>query len=211
MKHVIIAVIILIFPVIAGAMPNHFIPRPQAEEERSQLLRVPEEVHYIDELKTLIARKNWKQPRKMLYNVIQYPEVRRRMPTLWPVQGGGIITSPYGLRFSPFSVTQELHTGIDIAFGPGVPIVAAADGIVTNSETNMGYGVLVVVDHSYGFSTFYGHLMRTSVKNGDIVRKGQIIGYMGSTGRAAGVHLHFEVRINSIAVNPRYFMFIHSF
>ncbi len=211
MKAFIILFFSIFINIFAYSIPSHPLPKPNPVKSRDILTRVPEEVHYIDELKKLIAFHKGKKINNIYFNSIKKPSARKKIPTLWPVQGGGIITSPFGPRYSPFTGRQELHSGVDIAFGSGVPIIAAADGIVTNAETNKGYGVLVVLEHGYGFSTFYGHLMRSSVQEGDIVRKGQIIGYMGTTGRSRGVHLHFEVRINNIVVDPKWFMFIRSF
>ncbi len=202
---------IFIFNISLYSIPNHHVPKPKPVKYKDTLTRVPEEVHYIDELKFLVALLRGKEINKISLKTIKNVSARQKIPTLWPVQGGGIVTSPFGPRYSPFSGRQELHTGTDIAFGPGVPIIATADGIVTNAETNKGYGILVVLNHAYGFSTFYGHLMRSCVQKGDIVRKGQIIGYMGSTGRSSGVHLHYEVRINDQVVDARWFMFIRSF
>lgn len=202
---------VLLLPCILLAIPDHVIPVPENSGETNNSQRVPEEVHFIDELKRLICERDNKRFVKMVKNIVKNPKIRRKIPTMWPVLGGGVITSPFGPRYTPFSRNKEFHPGIDIAMGPGTPLIATADGIVTNSETSSGYGILVVVKHAYGFSTFYGHLMRSKVVNGDVVRRGDIIGYMGNTGRSGGVHVHYEVRINDRAVNPRYFMFIKSF
>jgi murein DD-endopeptidase MepM/ murein hydrolase activator NlpD len=207
----IITAILLIIPFASFSLPEHYIPVPETSASIRGYQRVPEEVHYIDELKNLLAEGRNEAASKLLYNLIKSDKVRRKIPTLWPVKGGGIITSPFGYRYSPFSTHLELHPGIDIAFGPGVPIIATADGIVENSETSRGYGILVIIRHAYGFSTFYGHLMRSCVNDGDIVKRGQIIGYMGSTGRSSGVHLHYEVRVTEIPTDPRLFMFVRSF
>lgn len=121
----------------------------------------------------------------------------------WPVvKEGSFITSDYGTREHPISGVIKKHTGIDISGGYGVPIIAAADGIVSFAGTLGGYGNCVVVDHGDGISTLYGHgqLVKTTV-NAE-VKKGDVIMEMGSTGNSTGPHLHFEVRINNVPTNP---------
>ena len=112
-------------------------------------------------------------------------------------------TSGYGVRSDPFRGRAAMHAGIDLAGPYGTPIYATADGIVGQAEYNRGgYGNLVEINHGQGIQTRYGHLSRYAASAGQRVRRGQLIGYMGSTGRSTGSHLHYEVRIDGRAVNP---------
>jgi murein DD-endopeptidase MepM/ murein hydrolase activator NlpD len=116
---------------------------------------------------------------------------------IWPTRG--TITSNFGRRWG------RLHKGIDIANRKGTPIYAADSGVVTFSGRSGGYGNLVKISHG-GLLTYYGHLSSRSVSVGQNVKRGQLIGYMGSTGNSTGSHLHFEVRVNGTAVNPRRYL-----
>jgi murein DD-endopeptidase MepM/ murein hydrolase activator NlpD len=116
-------------------------------------------------------------------------------------------TSGYGVRNDPFRGGHAMHAGIDLAGPSGTPIYATADGTVRRSGWNSGgYGNLIEVDHGRGIETRYGHLSRILIRAGQQVKRGQLIGYMGSTGRSTGSHLHYEVRIDGKPVNPIPFM-----
>ena len=111
-------------------------------------------------------------------------------------------TSNFGIRSDPFHGTARMHAGVDIPGATGTPIYATADGTIARAERAGGYGNLIEVDHGKGIATRYGHLSRILVASGTRVVRGQMIGYMGSTGRSTGPHLHYEVRIDGHAVNP---------
>jgi murein DD-endopeptidase MepM/ murein hydrolase activator NlpD len=116
-------------------------------------------------------------------------------------------TSGYGMRSDPFQGRAAMHAGIDLSGPIGTPIYATADGVVTTAGYNSGgYGNLIKIDHGKGIETRYGHLSSMSVREGARVRRGEMIGRMGSTGRSTGSHLHYEVRIDGRAVNPIPFM-----
>jgi murein DD-endopeptidase MepM/ murein hydrolase activator NlpD len=116
-------------------------------------------------------------------------------------------TSGYGMRSDPFQGRAAMHAGIDLSGPIGTPIYATADGVVTTAEyNNGGYGNLIKIDHGKGIETRYGHLSAMAVHPGKRVRRGELIGRMGSTGRSTGSHLHYEVRIDGRAVNPIPFM-----
>ena len=117
-------------------------------------------------------------------------------PSIWPA--AGYVSSPYGLRFNG----TEFHQGIDIAADTGTPIVATADGVVTAAGWNGGYGNMVDVDHGGGIVTRYGHASAVAVTVGQQVRRGEVIAYVGSTGRSTGPHVHYEVRVDGQPVNP---------
>ncbi|MBI5596243.1 MAG: M23 family metallopeptidase [Elusimicrobia bacterium] len=131
-------------------------------------------------------------------------------PEIWPTSGH--ITSPYGYRFSPFGGegsglhANTFHEGVDIANKPDTPIFAAADGVVRYAGWSSGFGVMVLVDHGFSYSTLYGHTSKVAVKVGDRVTRGQLIAYMGTTGRSTGNHLHYEVWRQGRPVNPLSFL-----
>lgn len=134
--------------------------------------------------------------------------LRNATPSLWPA--AGTITSLFGYRLSPMhrddGETGEFHPGVDIANNPDTLIYATADGTVQFSAWSHGYGNLVVIDHGYGIQTVYGHTSKALVKAGDRVLKGQVIAYMGTTGRSTGAHVHYEVRRQGRAINPMQFL-----
>ena len=103
---------------------------------------------------------------------------------------------------NPLTGEPGRHMGVDIANEVNTPIHATADGLVTYAGWESGYGRVVVVEHGYGFSTRYGHCNRLEVKVGDEIKRGQVIGYMGSTGMSTGSHCHYEVRIHGVPVDP---------
>jgi murein DD-endopeptidase MepM/ murein hydrolase activator NlpD len=121
-------------------------------------------------------------------------------PSLWPVQG--LVTGSFGERIDPFNGEGAFHSGVDIGSSYGAPIVAPADGMVTLTDTMGGYGKTIMIDHGNGISTRYGHLSGFAVTAGQRVQRGDVIGYVGESGRSTGPHLHYEVRINDTPVNP---------
>jgi murein DD-endopeptidase MepM/ murein hydrolase activator NlpD len=125
---------------------------------------------------------------------------RMAVPSLWPVRGQ--ITGGFGQRMDPFSGENANHTGVDISAPAGSKVEAAADGIVLHASPDAGYGNEIVLDHGYGFTTMYGHLSKMYVVVGQEVKRGQVIGVVGMTGKATGPHLHYEVLIHDNPVNP---------
>jgi murein DD-endopeptidase MepM/ murein hydrolase activator NlpD len=121
-------------------------------------------------------------------------------PSIAPVRG--ILTDGFGGRSDPFTGEPGTHNAVDISSAVGQAVRAPADGIVVKSEWANGYGNVIYISHGYGYSTRYGHLSAYNVKPGQHVRRGDIIGYVGSTGRSTGPHLHYEVRLNNNPVNP---------
>jgi len=115
-------------------------------------------------------------------------------------------TSHFGYRTDPFQGRRKNHKGLDIAGPIGTPIYATADGIVGRAQWVSGYGKYIEVEHGNAIQTRYGHLSAMNVQSGQRVRKGDVIGFMGSTGRSTGSHLHYEVRIAGEPVNPTSFL-----
>jgi len=125
-------------------------------------------------------------------------------PAIWPVMGH--ITDSFGERLDPFSGEGAFHRGVDVATDYGAPVQATADGVVINAETHTGYGRLVVIDHGFGITTWYAHLSAFSAIPGARVKRGEVVGYTGISGRSTGPHVHYEVRINNSPVNPWRYM-----
>ena len=115
---------------------------------------------------------------------------------------GAKVGSPFGMRHHPILGIDRLHAGDDLGGTTGVPIHAAADGVVVLAEVRGGYGNTTVIDHGHSLGTLYGHQSKLLVKPGDLVRRGQVIGLMGSTGLSTGPHLHFETRIKGLPIDP---------
>ena len=110
------------------------------------------------------------------------------------------------MKHDPFTGYKRLHRGLDISNNTGTPIIATADGVINKTATDNGLGKFIVIDHGYGFKTRYGHLSKISVKRGQKVKRGDVIGLMGSTGYSTGPHLHYEVIRNGKFLNPRKFI-----
>lgn len=127
------------------------------------------------------------------------------LPQNTPVMAG-FIGSGFGSRVDPFSGQMSMHAGLDFAAPVGTPILAAAGGVVSAAEVNAAFGNMLVIDHGNGLQTLYAHASRLDVRAGEIVRKGQQIGRVGSTGRSTGSHLHFEVHVNGRPQNPAHFL-----
>lgn len=143
-----------------------------------------------------------------LQMLIEYFEDKRSLyastPSVWPVRGW--VTSPFGNRTSPFSGILKFHEGMDIAAQTGTPVVAPADGVIIKAGFSTGYGNMVEISHGYGLRTIFGHNSRLNVKAGQRVRRGDVISYVGDTGSSTGPHLHYEVRVNGLPVNPVKYM-----
>ena len=121
-------------------------------------------------------------------------------PSIYPSRGW--ITSGFGYRRSPFTGMREMHEGIDVATRYNSKVISPANGIVTRSTRDVGYGNFVEIDHGYGIVTRYGHNSKNLVSVGQVVKRGQMIARVGSTGRSTGPHLHYEVVLNGVPVNP---------
>ena len=127
------------------------------------------------------------------------------LPTIWAHLGK--INNEFGFRRNPFGGrSYEFHHGMDIDGNKGDMIVAPANGVIVKAEWQGGYGNLIEISHGNGLTTRYGHLSQIEVRSGDTVRRGQFIGLVGSTGRSTGPHLHYELRLNDKAINPRRFL-----
>ncbi|OCC23889.1 hypothetical protein MB02_08700 [Croceicoccus estronivorus] len=127
--------------------------------------------------------------------------VKVAIPSRMPVEGV-TLTSDFGMRTHPVLGGRRAHKGVDLAGATGTPVYATADGTVDMAQWFSSYGNYVQIEHGAGLETRYGHLSGYTVKAGQKVKKGDLIGYIGSTGRSTGPHLHYEVRVDGVAVNP---------
>lgn len=130
--------------------------------------------------------------------------VLQATPSIWPVKG--FVTSSFGPRISPWSGKAAHHAGLDISAPTGAKVKAPADGVVTFVNYDGAYGKSIMISHGYGFTTRYAHLSGYNVTLGQQIKRGDIIGYVGSTGRSTGAHLHYEVRISGVPTNPRNYL-----
>jgi murein DD-endopeptidase MepM/ murein hydrolase activator NlpD len=141
----------------------------------------------------------------MIRNVTTADWVRANSsPNIWPVEG--TVTGSFGERIDPFNGEGAFHNGVDISSGYGQAVMAPADGVVEFADFFGGYGRALILNHGRGVSTRYGHLSGFAVTVGQQVHRGDIIGYIGLSGRSTGPHLHYEVRINDIPVNPHKYL-----
>jgi murein DD-endopeptidase MepM/ murein hydrolase activator NlpD len=132
--------------------------------------------------------------------LVQQSQMLSCTPSIAPVRG--ILTDGFGGRSDPFTGEPGTHNAVDISSAVGQAVRAPADGIVVKAEWANGYGNVIYISHGYGYSTRYGHLSGYAVRPGQRIKRGDILGYVGSTGRSTGPHLHYEVRLNNNPVNP---------
>lgn len=123
------------------------------------------------------------------------------VPSIMPLSGASL-SSGYGMRDHPVLRSRRQHNGVDLAAPTGTPVYATADGLISRADWFSSYGLYISIDHGAELETRYAHLSRLAVAAGERVRKGDLIGYVGSTGRSTGPHLHYEVRVDGLAVNP---------
>ena len=169
--------------------------RPLSMEELQQTLADLDQLteHRTDVLTVVESRLFDQKVKKMM------------IPTQHPV-GTGHLGSSFGWRIDPFTGRSALHTGLDFQAEPGTPIVAASGGVVVTQELHPAYGQMVEVDHGNGLITRYAHASRVYVRQGDLVKRGQKIADVGTTGRSTGPHLHFEVLVQGVPQDPHKFL-----
>lgn len=142
-----------------------------------------------------------------LWKMIQNKEERlSHIPAISPVKNPKVI-SGFGMRYHPIYKILRRHTGIDLIGKRGQPVYATADGVVSREKPGSGYGIAVLLNHGSGYQTLYAHLSKAAVKAGQKVKRGEVIGYMGSSGLASGTHLHYEVIKNGKKINPIHFFY----
>ncbi|MFH1154241.1 MAG: M23 family metallopeptidase [Pseudomonadota bacterium] len=169
------------------------------EQKHNSLIR---EMHLQTKQITQAAEKKASDFEELLGLLEKKRNLLASTPSISPVNGGWY-SSKFGYRISPFTGRKEFHSGLDIVNRHGTKIVATAQGVVTYAKEKMFLGKLVTIDHGHGIVTKYGHLSKILVKPGDTIKRGDIIGLLGNTGRSTGPHVHYEVKVNGIAVNPK--------
>ena len=182
---------------IGGSMPDDLDPNVPLQENHDQLIRdMHDQVNHIKQASSIQAGS--------FDNLLKSMKSKRNLlaatPSLRPTRGW--ISSNFGYRVSPFTGRRELHKGLDIATRSGTPIIAPADGVVTFSGKKWLIGNVIVLDHGYGIVTRYGHSEKLLKEKGDRVKRGDVIALVGNTGRSTGPHLHYEVRLNGVPVDP---------
>lgn len=183
-------------PLPPGADTNQFV-RAKASESPQALTQK------LDKLSAEATRQEQSLQELQAYFQDQ-KSLLASVPSVWPVRGW--VTSDFGSRLDPYTSERVMHAGLDIAGPHGKEIVAPSDGTVVFAGLEGGYGNVLVIDHGYGIKTRYGHLASIGVKPGEKVKRGDIIAMLGNTGRSTGPHLHYEVRVNGVAQNPRKFI-----
>jgi biotin carboxyl carrier protein len=157
----------------------------------------------VDLLATSIAEEG-RRLRELERVVDRTGELMRALPLRWPIRGP--VKSEYGLRQSPWTGKPEQHAGIDIGASPGTAVESPAGGTVIAANQSVDYGRYVMLDHGNGVRSLYGHLQKIDVKVGERVETGEVIGHTGASGRTTGPHLHYELRVDGKAVDPRRFL-----
>jgi murein DD-endopeptidase MepM/ murein hydrolase activator NlpD len=183
---------------IGGSDPSLLDPGYTIEKAHERLVTLMHQS--LDDLDTAISiQMNEKEE---LYKFLENQKsLLAHTPSVWPTHGW--LSSGFGKRISPFTKEEEFHKGIDISTRLNTPIIAPADGVVSLTGKDYVMGNMLMINHGNGMKTRYGHMARILVKKGEYVKRGQEIGLVGNTGRSTGPHLHYEVYLNSLPVNPR--------
>ncbi len=181
-----------------GGVPGEDIDPdvPLAERHNSLMREMHQQANQIN-LSTQRQKANFED---LLNSLNKKRNLLAATPSIRPAQGW--ISSTFGYRSSPFTGKREFHSGLDIANKMGKKIVATANGVVSDAGEKMFIGKMVMIDHGHGIVTKFGHMDKIFVKKGEEVKRGEVIGLMGNTGRSTGPHVHYEVRINGTPVNP---------
>jgi len=182
---------------IGGSIPEDIIAQiPLSKKHNSLMREMHEQINQLD-----LAEANQNKGFESLFKYIKEQQnILASTPAIRPATGW--TTSRFGYRTSPFTGRREFHKGFDIANRKGTPIIATANGTVTYTGKKGSFGNLVVIDHGHGMVTRYGHTEKILVKRNDKVKRGDTIALIGSTGRSTGPHVHYEVLLNGIPVNP---------
>ena len=202
-----------------------FEANPIPDSARIEQMEKSKEVQYVQTLseaslvKTLANQLNNLSVR-LAYQVRSYAEIDKMVenkeqllaaiPAIQPVSNKNLnrIASGFGYRIDPVYKVTKMHAGLDFTAPQGTPIYATADGrIKTSGYSDGGYGTHVVIDHGYGYETLYGHMVRIKARRGQAIKRGEVIGWIGSTGKSTGPHCHYEVHKNGRPVDPIYYFY----
>ncbi len=183
---------------IGGSIPEDLDPKlPLTEKHNSLMREMHEQAHELN-----LASVSQEKVFEALFNDLKRKRnLLSSTPSIWPTKGW--LSSGFGYRISPFTGLREFHKGLDISSREGTKVIATADGVVTFAGKNGFYGNMIKIDHGHGMMTRYGHLEKMLKKRGDAVKRGDVIGLMGNTGRSTGPHVHYEVFLNGLPVNPK--------
>ncbi|MDL1963748.1 MAG: M23 family metallopeptidase [Deltaproteobacteria bacterium] len=182
---------------VGGSIPEDLDTQTPITEKSNSLIR---EMHEQTQQFNLAAINQNKSFESLFNNLENQRNLLASTPAIRPTSGW--ISSKFGYRTSPFTGLREFHKGLDIATRTGTPIVATADGVVTFVGAKALIGKVIVIDHGHGMITRYAHLHKALKKRGDAVKRGDTIALVGNTGRSTGSHLHYEVHLNGLPVNP---------
>ena len=182
---------------VGGSIPEDLDTNIPLDQKHTSLLRDMHE--QVGQLQTASANQNIGF-RTLFRYLKDQQNLLASTPAVRPCQGW--TTSRFGYRISPFTGRREFHKGYDIANRHGTPIIATADGVISMTGPRGLLGNVVVIDHGHGMVTRFGHLDQILVKRGDPVKRGDTVALMGNTGRSTGPHVHYEVHLNGIPVNP---------
>ncbi len=183
---------------VGGSIPEDLDSQlPLTEKHNSLLRKMHEQTRELN-----LASVSQEKVFESLYEGLKSQRnLLSSTPSIRPTDGW--LSSGFGYRISPFTGLREFHKGFDIAGHKGTKIVATADGIVTFVGRNGSYGKMIKIDHGHGMITRYGHIQKTLKKRGEAVKRGDVIALMGNTGRSTGPHVHYEVLLNGLPVNPK--------
>ena len=201
-----------------------FEAKPLPDSARAKLIEQKKELEKVnikgdDELGKDIASTLNNITARITYQFESYQEIEKliknqgnklaSIPAIQPVSNKDLtrIASGFGMRIHPIYGIAKMHKGLDFTAPQGTPIYSTGDGTVTQAESGEGFGNHVVINHGYGYETLYGHMVRIKVREGQHVKRGEVIGWVGSTGASTGPHCHYEVHINGEAVDPVYFFY----
>ena len=183
---------------VGGSIPEDLDSQLPLTEKHNSLLR---EMHEQTRDLTLASVSQEKVFESLYEGLKSQRNLLSSTPSIRPTEGW--LSSGFGYRVSPFTGLREFHKGLDIASHKGTKIIATADGIVTSIGRNGSYGKMMKIDHGHGMITRYGHIQKALKKRGEAVKRGEVIALMGNTGRSTGSHLHYEVLLNGLPVNPK--------
>lgn len=201
-----------------------FEANPLPDSARAKLIEKKKELDKVnvmtdDVLTQNIANTLNNISARVAYQVDSYQDIEKlinnqenklaSIPAIQPVSNKDLtrVASGFGYRIHPIYGIPKMHNGLDFSSTQGTPIYATGDGIVKNADFGNGFGNNVVINHGYGYETLYGHMVRIKVRQGQRVKRGEVIGWVGSTGASTGPHCHYEVHINGRPVNPVYFFY----
>jgi len=183
---------------VGGSIPEDLDSELPLTEKHNSLLR---EMHEQTRELTLASVNQEKVFESLYEGLKSQRNLLSSTPSIRPTEGW--LSSGFGYRVSPFTGLREFHKGLDFAGRKGTKIIAPADGVVTFVGLNGSYGKMMKIDHGHGMITRYGHILKAFKERGEAVKRGDVIALMGNTGRSTGPHLHYEVLLNGLPINPK--------